>query len=183
MTRRPLDAYYTPTHLTELLLGEMPGLRSMLICEPCVGDGAIASCFDTGYIFDIDPVICAGICATQADARTHVYPGNIEAFVTNPPFSCAYEIVRNLVENQPLGVPVVCLLRLTFLEPTYERGPWLERCPPNLVYVCPRTSFTGDGKTDSATVAWMIWLPDGEPGGIHVFAKPPREKIPCQTKT
>jgi len=56
---------------------------------------------------------------------------------------------------------VAMLLRLSFLEPTAKvnpRGPWLAECPPSRLIVLPRCSYTGDGRTDSVTTAWMIWL-------------------------
>lgn len=119
MARRHLDAYYTPTHLTEMLLREMPELRDMTVCDPCCGDGAILKCFGVpGDLlgFDIDPTVGAVV----RDARTGRYP-TAEAFVTNP---------------------------------------------PTRVYVCPRTSFTGDGRTDSVTCAWMIWEPGHGDGQV-----------------
>jgi hypothetical protein len=64
------------------------------------------------------------------------------------------------------------LLRLSFLEPTRERGPWLAANPPDLVIVLPRISFTGDGKTDSVTCAWMIWDKDIKDRGIVVSPRP-----------
>jgi hypothetical protein len=52
------------------------------------------------------------------------------------------------------------MLRLSFKEPTEHknpRGPFLETNPLTRELVMPRYSFTGDGKTDSITTAWMIW--------------------------
>lgn len=163
MARRRLDAYYTPTHLTEMLLAEMPELRDMTVCDPCCGDGAILKCFGDALAFDIDPALGQ----TVRDARTGRYP-TAEAFVTNPPFNQAAEIIPNLVEQSRVGAAevVAALLRLTFLEPAQNRAAWLAANPPTRVYVCPRTSFTGDGKTDSVTCAWMIWEPEHGDGQV-----------------
>ena len=49
------------------------------------------------------------------------------------------------------------LLRLSFLEPTLTRREFLRANPPKRVIVLPRISFTGDGRTDSVTCAWLIW--------------------------
>jgi hypothetical protein len=49
------------------------------------------------------------------------------------------------------------LLRLSYLEPTEDRGAWLNSHPPTDLIVLPRISFTGNGKTDSVTCAWIVW--------------------------
>ena len=38
-----------------------------------------------------------------------------------------------------------------------DRGAWLNEHPPTTLIVLPRISFTGNGKTDSVTCAWMVW--------------------------
>jgi hypothetical protein len=58
-------------------------------------------------------------------------------------------------------VGVAFLLRLSFLEPTNGRAAWLQAHEAELshllIFGSPRPSFTDDGRTDSATVAWMVW--------------------------
>ena len=103
-----------------------------------------------------------------ADARTIVYPPEVAAVITNPPFSDAFEI---LVNAHKQGLDVAFLLRMSFLEPTVERGEWLAANPPDLVIVCPRESFTGDGQTDSVTCAWMVWIngeTEGRSAGLYI---------------
>lgn len=80
--------------------------------------------------------------------------------VTNPPFSQAIDIIPFAIYYSILGAAF--LLRLSFLEPTKSRAPFLIRHPPNKLIVLPRYSFSGDGKTDSVTCAWMIWDKTGE---------------------
>lgn len=122
----------------------------MNVVEPCAGDGAIASHFPQCRAYDIDPAYGHPV----ADARTAQYEQPVDAFITNPPFAHAMEILRNLHRQAPC---VVMLLRLSFLEPTYDRGPYLAAIPPRTIVVVPRISFTGDGRTDTVTCAWMIW--------------------------
>jgi hypothetical protein len=55
-------------------------------------------------------------------------------------------------------IGVVLLLRLSFLEPTDQRGDWLAENPPDMQIVLPRWSYKENGKTDSVTTAWMVWL-------------------------
>ena len=59
-----------------------------------------------------------------------------------------------------MRVGVAFLLRLSFVEPTNERGDWLEKNPPTGRITLPRYSFTGDGRSDSVTAEWMIWHKD-----------------------
>jgi hypothetical protein len=88
-----------------------------------------------------------------------------EAMNEHPDGECAFKILTNALFTCK---KVAMLLRLSFLEPTRERGPWLAKNPPDLVIVLPRISFTGDGKTDSVTCAWMIWDADIENRGVIV---------------
>ena len=161
--RRRHDAYYTPPWQTALLLSHQPS--SGRVVEPCCGDGASvrllrgAGCAVTTG--DSDPAVAPDRvgCATDPAAYT-----GADWSVTNPPYRMPVcrDIVTTAVAAARVGVAM--LLRLTFLEPTrhrHPRGPWLADHPPDRMIVMPRTSYTGDGKTDSVTTAWLIWLRDG----------------------
>lgn len=169
MTRRPHDQYFTPASACEVLKAHWDGWKDCdLLIEPCVGQGDIVKAFSekTWVTNDIDPDICAQFHedATQTDTHfrwTHksCESSNV-ATITNPPFSCAFEILvaemkHSQISNSPIKLAM--LLRLSFLEPTKKRGQLLSMLPPHGVIVLPRISFTGDGKTDSVTCAWMIW--------------------------
>lgn len=159
MPRRPMDFYETSKEAVDALVEHY--LRKEFhkeasILEPCSGDGALARALVlNGYEFvwrnDLDQTRMAH---THQDARTFNFSSKTELAVTNPPFNQAFDILKNL---HPQMNAIALLLRLTFLEPTKDRGPWLAKNPPNKLIVLPRHSFTGDGKTDSVTCAWMIW--------------------------
>lgn len=83
------------------------------------------------------------------------FPRGAHWVVSNPPFNQAPLIVPLAWAYAEIGIAM--LLRLSFLEPVKNRGLWLNQCPPTELIVLPRISFTGDGKTDSVTCAWMIW--------------------------
>ena len=76
--------------------------------------------------------------------------------ITNPLFNLASQIVPKAYAASSVGVAF--LLRLSYLEPCVDRGNWLAQHPPNKLIIMPRISFTGDGKTDSATTAWFVWI-------------------------
>lgn len=179
MPRREHDAYYTPTGAVDELLKRRPilGRQGMVIAEPCVGSGAIAQLLRArGCLVVTNDLVQSIEADVHDDARvvttwnqlhmqarfrrdgsgtqwTHDKP--IDWTVTNPPFVAAYEILKRAIEHSRVGVAF--FLRLSFLEPTEERGPFLAKHPPDELIVLPRISFTGDGATDSVTCAWMIW--------------------------
>lgn len=158
MARRPNDFYPTPKWATRELLRHVNIGLDVLEC--CAGDGAIADVLETingaEYVHrnDIDnrmPKLNYSFDAT--DRNTWV--GFPDWVVTNPPFSCAPEIIPIAYDRSRLGIAM--LLRLSFLEPVENRGAWLNGHPPTTLIVLPRISFTGDGKTDNVTCAWMVW--------------------------
>jgi len=184
MTRRPHDQYFTPASACEVLKAHWDGWKACdVLVEPCVGLGDIVKSFpEKQWITnDIDPSINA---EHHEDAKlgathfrwTHEHrAAKTVATITNPPFSCAYEILiaemrHSQISNRPIKLAM--LLRLSFLEPTQKRGQLLSMLPPRKVIVLPRISFTGDGKTDSVTCAWMIWDKDIKDKGVIVSPKP-----------
>jgi hypothetical protein len=80
--------------------------------------------------------------------------------ISNPPFNVAGPIVQAAFSHAIDGIAM--LLRLSFLEPCKGRAEFLAQHPPSAMIVLPRISFTGDGKTDNVTCAWLIWLKSKE---------------------
>jgi hypothetical protein len=177
--RREHDAYYTPDGATRELVRRRPdiGRPGEIVIEPCCGARAIANVFaERGahvVTNDLVPSIEADVHGDAGD-RAHwktiedyvdglatairrpvgsTFP--IDWVITNPPFLTAFDILRRSYERAGKGVAM--FLRLSFLEPTEDRGPWLAITPPDELIVLPRISFTGDGATDSVTCAWMLW--------------------------
>jgi hypothetical protein len=137
------------------------------VLEPCAGSGQLAS-----------PLRAAGLDVITNDIDTkfdcdchHDAAGGdlwvnraFDWVVTNPPYEAdtLYKILRNSLACADRGVAMI--LRLTANEPVIKRGMRgiiLRRYADNLRYLmtfsAPRPSFTGDGKTDSATTAWFVW--------------------------
>ncbi len=174
MARRTNDYYPTPTGLTLALLDYLgDNLHRVSVYEPCAGAGAISKPLckyghNMVWLADIDPQWGTEV----RDATKEWYGGSVHWVVTNPPFNAANDIMLNGF-GQKVEIGYAYLLRLTFLEPTKLRH-WLEDMPPSDLLVMPRTSFTGDGKADSATVAWMIWrqpLAEPKPQTIRIYTK------------
>jgi hypothetical protein len=156
MARRANDFYPTPAWATQELLRHVNIRGSLFEC--CVGKGDIANVLRS----EIGPMVVTNDIDKAHHADVHFDASQDKLWqlrpdwtITNPPFSCAIDIVKRAHAASRVGVAM--LLRLSFLEPTEDRGAWLNDNPPQKIIVLPRISFTGDGKTDSVTCAWMVW--------------------------
>lgn len=174
--RRKNDFYPTPEWATAELMKHV-SIRGCVF-ECCVGDGAIARPLATDRTFvytgDIDsgwsPMVLGDANDKGFwDAAESLVSDWIDWVVTNPPFNEASTIVPIAYNRAAKGIAM--LLRLSFLEPVELRGAWLNEHPPTSMIVLPRISFTGNGKTDSVTCAWMIWE-KGKQGTITVAENP-----------
>jgi hypothetical protein len=188
-SRKNLDFYQTPDFATEILLKQYSYLIvDGAIIEPCCGDRAISKQLETKFgknrliETDIDParnprngVFDATNPATYLQKSAS--GETIRSVITNPPFNCAMNILKTAYESPDVEV-IALLLRLSFLEGTFERGPFLNQHPPKKLIILPRISFTGDGNTDSVTCAWMIWCKNiNFSSDIYVCSKPEKVKI------
>lgn len=164
MKRRKNDAYYSAQWMVMRLLDVIH--VSGRILEPCVGDGAIS-----------EPLRASGLSVSTNDIDDCVPTdthgdyllsslGKFDWIITNPPFSQAFQMLVKAFGETDRGVAFQ--LRLSFLEPTKERVEWLHVNPPSHLIVLPRYSFTGDGKSDSVTTAWMVWEHDSTNSGIYI---------------
>jgi hypothetical protein len=176
MTRRANDAYETGAWQVRALLAHQP--VSGVILEPCSGDGSIVRVLseyaaahpDRGIVIvtnDLDPTMPAHfhLDASKDDVYREVIAahGRIDWIITNPPYTMptCTEIVARSVAFAQLGVAMN--LRISFREPPKNpegRGPWLAANPIDRVLTMPRYSYTGNGRSDSATTEWDVWLKD-----------------------
>ena len=169
MSRRALDRYYTPPWQTRALLAHQE-IRGVVL-EPCAGDGAIARVIDgcgrDVILNDIayhDVPVFDGHTAfalSATDVELYRLCQRVDWVVTNPPYQMPLcrDIVALAVKRARVGVAM--LLRQSFREPTAKRnprGPWLRANPLSRILTLPRYSYTQNGKSDSQTTEWMIWL-------------------------
>lgn len=174
--RRSRDFYETPPWMTHALLKHVDVQGS--IFEPCVGDHSILNALPTfigaRYANDLNPDCLADL---HGDAsQEHIWqqlatmaPGGIDWVITNPPFTNPLPMEILKWARLMARVGVALMLRISWLEPTknakkHPRGPYLSAHPPNKYLVMPRHSFTGNGSSDSATTAWMLWTKQPLPG-------------------
>jgi len=185
--RRDEDFYPTPAFMTRALLKRLPSLQGLTVLEPCAGNGAIVDVLPadarivTNDIAVRDPFVPDFLVdATQRRSWLDFHRAwPVDVTATNPPFDVAFPILQHAFEFSRRGV--VLLLRLTFLEPTEDRGPWLAEHPPDRLIVLPRYDFRGNGKTDSVSTAWMIWNTDAQQPlaqrGVDVVTKAERDEL------
>lgn len=169
MPRRNLDQYYTPHSAVLALLDRYPHLQGTIL-ECCSGELAIANALrqrGTVLTNDLDPLATAD---RHEDASVpDFWSGqSVDWVVTNPPFSCCSPIIVGAFRAARKGIAM--LLRLSYLEPCKDRAEFLAEHPPSLI-VLPRISFTGDGKTDNVTCAWMVWDFSEHKPTVHVVTK------------
>ena len=189
--RRTLDKYMTAPWQVRALLAHQPIYGRIL--EPCVGDGSIAKVLRDTDMTGARDVVTSDIDLTcradyhgdaafasiyetvgPVDASIYETVGPVDWVVTNPPYTmptCTH-IVEQAARHARVGVAM--LLRISFREPTakvHPRGPFLEAHPVSRVLTLSRYSFTQDGKTDSATCEWLIWLkePSTQPPILSLY--------------
>lgn len=168
MARRKNDAYFTTDGLVTALKDRVEITGQVL--EPANGHGNISRHFPGCLTNDTDVGFPADwhedAAAPDFWSRFHQYPivsaaklERLDWVVTNPPFNRAFDILRLAWPRVRVGVAM--LLRITFEEPTKQRGQWLADharfLSEEIVFSQPRPCFTDDGRTDSATVKWFVW--------------------------
>lgn len=143
--RKAYDVYETPDGAIESLLSVLPIDQNKRYLEPCRASGQIYQHLPLGSAW--------GEIREGVDYLTTEYPEK-DIIITNPPYSLAQEFVTKALTEAPV---VVMLLRLGFLA-SQKRKEWLKANPPtSLIVLSKRPSFTGDGKTDGADYAWVVW--------------------------
>jgi hypothetical protein len=158
--RNAYDYYPTPAWMTRSLLHHHPAIAGATVLEPCAGGDAISTVLRAaGCSVATNDIDRRHPSITHFDATALRYwldlPADaFEWVITNPPFAEAMPILQGAFQAARIGVAF--LLRKTFLEPTDERGPWLQAHPPTRVIGQPRYSFRGTG-SDSVSCDWMIW--------------------------
>lgn len=188
--RRPRDFYETAAFMRRALLANVPEIGGSVL-ECCAGDGSIASVLtaEGGLSVLTNDVSRTRTTDMHADASSNNFWRTcppVDWVVCNPPYrgDLCLPIVQLAVEHARIGVAM--MLRLSFKEPTATgtrerrlrsgrlvpasspRGPWLASHPVTRELVMPRYSFTGNGKSDSVTTAWMIWSMIPLAGPAHV---------------
>ena len=156
--------------------------------EPCAGDGSLLARLmerraDLGPVLTIDidetkqPMLMGDTTLGQTwREAVELFGGRPEWVITNPPFADEYTILQHAISVATVGVAMIS--RLSFVEPTRQRGRWLQEHPHDQRIVLERWSYTGNGRTDASTTEWLIYVKDWRiltpPFGISAFGYRPR---------
>lgn len=183
----PLDRYYTPAWVTEILVENWPFPEKVdCVWEPCCGEGHITSVLARQSGVEVDlassdiDVDSAGEVFDFLSDDVFVYkwyafkyiPYRIKqgrlAIITNPPYSIpgatAADFVRKALEYTPY---VAMLLRLPWVEACEDRKSIFAEQPPAEIWaISPRVNYTGPNTGKKQNVnsisCWYIWKPGTE---------------------
>src|SRR5579863_9184447 len=115
--RRANDAYDTVYAAVVPLLSFLkPDTR---YCEPCYGKGHLAA------LLQEEGHHCIKWSDLEIDARTTIYEGNFDYFITNPPWT--REILHPIIENLSKQRPTWLLFDADWMH-TRQAVPYLKRC-------------------------------------------------------
>lgn len=179
--RHKLDFYETPPPLTLALLDYKPDLVCAAergrVYECAAGELAIAEFLPGCLTNDINPERPTDLHldATLPESWEGIEP--LDWVVSNVPWSLAHLIIPLAYDWARVGVAF--LLRLSYDEPVPTRpdrpgrGEWLIAHEENFagkIVFNPRPSFKRNGKTDSVTAAWFLWMKQPQWLGVrHVM--------------
>lgn len=178
--RRALDFYETAPWQVDALTDHLPELQSGLVFCPTVGDGSLMRQLEKNrprlsfVTNDLDPSREADfhLDATRLSSwatMVRAVGARPDWVVDNPPFNVEIDIAKYAYEAARLAV--ILMARISFIEGTKARGPWLAAHPRTKQIALERYSFTGNGKSDSSTTEWLVWskVPIANPGGHTAF--------------
>ena len=157
--RAQLDLYCTHPKAVEELL-KLESLPTQ-IWEPCDGLGHISDTLAaSGHIVRRSDIVSRGRDIEELDFLK--YDGEIwdGAIVTNPPYSCATEIIRKALSVVNDGSKVAMWLRILYLE-SKERQRLFAEHPPRRVWIsssrieCGRNGVFAKGSPQG--YAWFVW--------------------------
>lgn len=138
-----------------------------LILDPCAGgtqekedmsypSALLKYTLDNPCVIDTIDIRHDSCASTIGDYLKIDCAGKYDVIITNPPFSCALEIIQKALADVKDGGIVVMLLRLNFFG-SQARQDWLQKNMPDYCYVhSKRMNFTGKG-TDSVEYMHAVW--------------------------
>ena len=157
--RAQYDLYCThPKAVEELLKLEQ---FSPQIWEPCDGLGHISdTLIANGYDLRRSDITTRGRDIEQLDFLAYdseQWQGDI---ITNPPYSCATDIVRKALSVVADGCKVAMWLRILFLESKHRQELFRE-FPPKRIWVSssriPCSDRDGNFRGSAQGYAWYLW--------------------------
>lgn len=161
LKERPGDRYDTPLQAVRALLRAEP--LPHVIWEPACGKGNIVRVLrEAGHQVIATDLNNRG-CPDSLDRIDFLLPtrvDDVQAIVTNPPFSLAEKFVATALERAPT---VIMLLRWAFYE-SQRRTPILEGCGLKRIHcfrkrlpMMHRENWGGRKASSGIAFAWFVW--------------------------
>jgi hypothetical protein len=163
------DYYITPINVIKEFLNKFIEIEGKYvfktILDPCAGGDQThpmsypAALEAFGIKDNIDTVDIREDSLAQLKAnylQLDIPSEEYNVIISNPPFSCALEIIEKALHDVSKDGYVIMLLRLNFLG-SKKRKPFWDANPPKYVFVhSKRISFFGN-TTDSIEYAHFVW--------------------------
>tara|TARA_Y100001972_G_scaffold67724_1_gene82578 strand:- start:90 stop:734 length:645 start_codon:yes stop_codon:yes gene_type:complete len=155
--RKKSDFYETPYSLTRKFLDVEEFDKSLTICEPACGAGAISNILKERWEDGL-------VSAYDKETNFLLETGNYDYIVTNPPFSLAHEFI--LKAKTVVNKKFALLLPLSYLhgKKRFDEIYTDEEFSLKKVYIFTRYPMLGDklredGKytTGMMVYAWFVW--------------------------
>jgi hypothetical protein len=142
--RRPADYYPTPPSAVLPLLPHLRGIRTF--AEPCAGDGALVRHLESYGL----RCVYAGDIAAGKDALAVDDYGQIDAIITNPPYT--RDLMHRLIAHFQRIAPTWLLLDSDWAS-TRQAAPFLPSCS-DIVAIGRVKWFEGTKHTGKDNYAW-----------------------------
>jgi len=162
--RRPQDYYATPPDVTQALLDYLK-LDKMKVREPCCGTGEMAEVLKAyGHTVSASDIEDRGYGDRFFDYTTlpEVDPSyyDFEAVITNPPFSCAEQIIRRALRDAPI---VAMLLPSGYWHSSRRAKLFKLRRPLVILNLTWRPVFVEErGTSPLMNVMWTVWMDNSD---------------------
>jgi len=163
--RKKSDFYETPYSMTSHLLEVEDFNKSLTVCEPACGDGAIVKILEKKW----DNVV-----AYDIEKNFLWETENYDYIITNPPFSLAYEFVQKA--KQIATEKFAFLLPLSYLhgKKRYDNIYMDKQYGLKKVYVFTRYPMLGeslreDGKYNTGMMVYAWYIFENHYGGLPVI--------------
>ena len=144
--RRAGDFYATPLKATLPLIPFLRGNGIRSFAEPCAGDGALVRHLESRGL----RCVYSGNIATGQDAMGLDHYGEIDAVVTNPPYS--RDVMHRLIAHFQRIAPTWLLLELDWAS-TRQAAPFMPSCS-DIVAIGRVKWFEGSKYTGKDNYAW-----------------------------
>lgn len=181
--RKPSDAYPTPPEGTQSIVNLFPlmGIKpGAVIGEPCCGRGDLALVLEAnGYKVKASDIRDTGygdpfVDFLTIDPRTDDEPYDVDAIVTNPPFTLADDFINHAVNV--LECPIVILLLKTNFFNSRRGLRIYNRAPHSGIYPLTfRLAFLEEERGSSPLMdcSWFVWQRDNPRKCSRPLIRPP----------